>query len=478
MGMCCSCGCLRGEFEDRAEGGAECLSLEFEKHLEKSLKIEGSGVRRSIFVLERGKGAFEEGRVLCVDLGGNSLKIAVVCVDGEKKGAEGRMRVEGVFGSGCEKKKEGRGFFIKNGVYLTEIPKKGDKIRDEKTLYEWIGEEVFRFRALLPHGADLPRRGALTFSFPLQNNGRRVEVVRYTKNARWKPVEGPESGKEEPLKELNRVLGELVRFEVIVNDAMAAFLSGLQRSSSVALGVVVGTGTNGAYLEDGEEFRKKDEKGNSNGNYPIGSIVNTEWGGYSGPAVAALQDEESRKVDADSSDAGRYIAEKMVGGIYFKEWVNIAFRNAALRAYRGSERREEVKKSLGGVEIRNEEMEEMDAVAGKLRAAVGLEEDAERLGSIFQEVYNERNGKKQHILAGFISAIIRKKIRKNNGQRKITVNMNGSGCASEKMRKELKKKIEEVLDSTAKEKIEVELVYDENASLTGAAYALVMKSWG
>ncbi len=109
----------------------------------------------------------------------------------------------------------------------------------------------------------------------------------------------------------------------IVNDTVAALLAGrgtpVGREASAAVGIVLGTGTNAAYVERSERIGKL-------GLPPGGRMaVNIESGNFDGGPSSDFD----QAMDAPLPDAGAYRFEKMISGAYLGRLCLTVLRTAA-----------------------------------------------------------------------------------------------------------------------------------------------------
>jgi hexokinase len=106
----------------------------------------------------------------------------------------------------------------------------------------------------------------------------------------------------------------------LLNDTIATLLAGKAQSSeeSSYIGLILGTGTNMAYIEKNNNITKLD--------IPDGQqAINVESGGF---ALAPACDFD-RKLDADTINPGEYLFEKMIAGLYRGRLILLALQAAA-----------------------------------------------------------------------------------------------------------------------------------------------------
>lgn len=108
-----------------------------------------------------------------------------------------------------------------------------------------------------------------------------------------------------------------VRVNALINDTVGTLMSGAMDYEDCACGVILGTGSNAAYIERTDRISKwtADDK-------PPYMIVNTEWGGFDGVVYGEdgsqrnvlPRTEVDRNIDLLSESPGQQLFEKMISG--------------------------------------------------------------------------------------------------------------------------------------------------------------------
>lgn len=125
---------------------------------------------------------------------------------------------------------------------------------------------------------------------------------------------------EDPAAMLREALGRAgepsARVAALLNDSVGTLAGGRYSDPAVAIGVILGTGTNAAYVEAASnvpklpaEAARKLRGGRV--------VVNTEWGNFSSPALPTLGADLA--LDAASEHPGEQLLEKQVSGMYMGE---------------------------------------------------------------------------------------------------------------------------------------------------------------
>lgn len=466
------------------------LYSDLQNHLDRELSDEsdpaGSMLQSYFFVDQQEKTARKNGdrEVLCVDLGGTNLKIRVANVT-----EKGEVSLQGE-------------------TFMTPVPRVDESVENPSSIYHWISAEIKKYFEQNPGlKKQAPMPGALTFSFPLANTDEgKVRIVAYTKNFyAWKKKaekETSEKKEEIPLDEINSRVEGLVRFGVIINDAMATLLSARHRNMSAVLGVVLGTGTNGAYFEDpscipslkekavtylekkenSQPLEKKEDPANPTTHTQPQSpsrstlvALNTEWGGLSTPGVQAYRDDIDVALCSNLNEESGYFTEKMIGGMYFEKYTTISIRKK-LEEILGADKMSEY---LHLLTFTNEEIEDMGQVIQKVQeVGKSLRADPDTVSAMIKTadlVVEEAKSRREDILTAYIAAIICRAENTPALKQDSTyfVGLNGSGFKSKRLMESLQYKVKQLLEdiciSSSKKKLVFE--YDPDASLTGSAYA-------
>jgi hexokinase len=110
-----------------------------------------------------------------------------------------------------------------------------------------------------------------------------------------------------------------VTISALVNDTVGTLMAHAYEKPNTRIGVILGTGTNAAYVERVSSVQKWDEITKSS----LGSehvIINTEWGAYSGEHGKYLKlTKYDVALDQATNNKGLQHFEKMVSGMYLGE---------------------------------------------------------------------------------------------------------------------------------------------------------------
>lgn len=124
-------------------------------------------------------------------------------------------------------------------------------------------------------------------------------------------------------------IGVPVRVCVLANDAVGTLLARAYTagtSSSTLAGIILGTGTNAAYIEKISKIERLTSSAKSSGEPPKNGfmVINTEWGSWDDDIKAIPQTTYDKLIDAASSDPGSGLLEKRVSGMYLGELMRLA----------------------------------------------------------------------------------------------------------------------------------------------------------
>ncbi|VDN96627.1 unnamed protein product [Rodentolepis nana] len=181
-------------------------------------------------------------------------------------------------------------------------------------LFKFIAKSVNRFlteRGLL----DVPLDMGFTFSFPVnQTSINRGTLIRWTKGFSVNGVVGKDV--VELLNKAMSSMGLKVTCRVITNDTVGALASCKLSYPDTVAGVIVGTGTNAAYVAElpaGPNFKILPPTATS-------VVINTEWGAFGDHGLLdEFKTEFDKIVDERSQNPGKQTYEKMISGMYLGE---------------------------------------------------------------------------------------------------------------------------------------------------------------
>jgi len=255
----------------------------FHKEMEKGLRGEKSTLAMiptySIPATGREKGGF-----IVADMGGTNLRARKVELKGGGK--------------------------IKAG----NIKEKSLGVKETKGAAEDLFGTIARFIDSLVSKKDAYAPISFVFSYPVKQTAiNRGVLKKWTKGIVTKGVTGNEivGLLKNALNKIGLNNAEIVS---LANDTPAALQAGRYIDSNCDVGVILGTGTNAAYIEDVKNVKKwkapkKIKK----------IIINIEWGNFNKLDMGQWD----KKLDNLSSNRGKQVLEKMISGMYLGEIAKI-----------------------------------------------------------------------------------------------------------------------------------------------------------
>ncbi|EGF82377.1 hypothetical protein BATDEDRAFT_15828 [Batrachochytrium dendrobatidis JAM81] len=164
----------------------------------------------------------------------------------------------------------------------------------------------------LPAGQEIPL--GFTFSFPCYQTAiNRGSLIYWTKGFTATGVEG-----RDPVLLLQDALLHKklkIRVAALVNDTVGTLVSHAFQDPSTYIGVILGTGTNAAYVENIDQILKWTGERPASGKM----VINMEWGAFDQEGVVLPRTEYDMLLDRHSSYPKAHLFEKMVSGMYLGE---------------------------------------------------------------------------------------------------------------------------------------------------------------
>jgi len=231
----------------------------------------------------------ETGSYLALDLGGTNFRVCEVYLEGDSK------------------------------VRLTQkkftIPDYA-KCGQSDVLFDFLADSVLTFitENNIPSESDIPL--GFTFSFPVNQTAiDKGYLMGWTKGFDCK-----DTVNKDVVALLNEALARKnvkVHVTALVNDTVGTLMSHAYVDPGTFVGVILGTGTNAAYVEKVSAIPKW--KGG-----PVQSgemIINCEWGAFDNERVVLPFNKYDQKMDEESTNPGEQTFEKMISGMYLGEVV-------------------------------------------------------------------------------------------------------------------------------------------------------------
>jgi hexokinase len=106
-----------------------------------------------------------------------------------------------------------------------------------------------------------------------------------------------------------------IKVSAIVNDTVGALISHSYVDPSTYVGVILGTGSNAAYVESMNQIPKWKKPVSSTGEM----VINMEWGAFDNEGVVLPSTVYDAKLDRESAHPREQRFEKMISGMYLGE---------------------------------------------------------------------------------------------------------------------------------------------------------------
>ncbi|KAM3375029.1 hexokinase-2 [Capsicum galapagoense] len=175
-------------------------------------------------------------------------------------------------------------------------------------LARFIGEEEEKFHP--PPGRQ--RELGFTFSFPImQTSINSGTLIRWTKGFSIDETVG-----KDVVSELTKAMqrqGIDMRVTALVNDTVGTLAGGRYSDKDVSIAVILGTGTNAAYVERAQAIPKWHGPLPKSGEM----VINMEWGNFRSSHLSLT--EYDHAMDTDSLNPGEQLFEKICSGMYLGE---------------------------------------------------------------------------------------------------------------------------------------------------------------
>ncbi|KAF2008554.1 actin-like ATPase domain-containing protein [Aaosphaeria arxii CBS 175.79] len=196
-----------------------------------------------------------------------------------------------------------------------------------KPLFDFISEAIGVFLdrpdlRLLAEGASrIPL--SFTFSFTCEQTSiSQGTLIQWDKG--WNI---PEAIGENPCAMLQQSVDELklpVHVVALANDSVGTMLTRAytaQSHGSTLAGVIIGTGTNAAYIEKLSNVKRISRAGTTVSNASM--VINTEWGCFDDDLETLPTTSFDRSLDINSNNPGSQQLEKRVSGMYLGELLRL-----------------------------------------------------------------------------------------------------------------------------------------------------------
>lgn len=231
----------------------------------------------------------ERGEYLAIDFGGTNLRVMLVKLEGQGKIVMPKIRVQTI------------GPDILSGT--------GEQ------LCGFIADAVIDFMQEAGMDMTLEKEFGFTFSFPMdQRSITSAFLISWTKGFCTSGMVGENVVALVQAAFAKRGFPQ-IRVGAIANDTVGTLAHGLYENSATSLGVIIGTGTNAAYVEKTSAITKFPALQSKTDTM----MINMEWGGFD-RIGRTVYDE---MIDELSSNPGEQFLEKMVAARYLGDLVSL-----------------------------------------------------------------------------------------------------------------------------------------------------------
>lgn len=273
------------------------LAREFQENLAEGLAKEGQMLKALPTFITKLPTGSETGNYLVVDLGGSNLRVGRVTLLGGGKFSLHREKWQ-----------------------LTDEVK--DATRGD-VLFDFVAGCIKHYLRERWEG-ESPTQLGFTFSYPVRQEGLAHGVLlQWSKALNCHDVIGKDVVSLLQCALAKVGLGSL-RIAALLNDTVGTMMAHSYLDPATKIGVIVGTGTNAAYLESIPTILKLSRSSigaTSDSQSPQAMVINVEWGAYGDGRAEALLPltEVDRQLDMCTNNPGKQRFEKLVSGMYLGE---------------------------------------------------------------------------------------------------------------------------------------------------------------
>ena len=234
----------------------------------------------------------ETGDYLAIDLGGTNLRVVLVKLLGNSK------------------------FDTTQSKYA--LPKHMRTASAEE-LWGFIAECLQKFvNELYPDGVSAPLPLGFTFSYPAsQENITQGILQTWTKGFDIPGVEGKDV--VPMLQAAIEKINAPVKVVALINDTTGTLVASMYADVETKMGLIFGTGVNGAYYEVVGDIPKLEGKLNDDVTPETPMAINCEYGSFDNEHLVLPRTKYDVQIDAESPRPGQQVFEKMISGYYLGE---------------------------------------------------------------------------------------------------------------------------------------------------------------
>ncbi|VVA10462.1 PREDICTED: hexokinase-1 [Prunus dulcis] len=198
-----------------------------------------------------------------------------------------------------------------------------------EALFDFIAEALAKFVATEGEGfhpaPGRQRELGFTFSFPVwQTSIASGTLIKWTKGFNIE-----DAVEQDVVGELTKSVEKIgldMRVTALVNDTIGTLAGGRYHNQDVIAAVILGTGTNAAYVERAHAIPKWHGLLPKSGEM----VINMEWGNFRSSHLPLTEYDQA--LDAESLNPGDQIFEKIISGMYLGDIVRRVLRKMAEEA--------------------------------------------------------------------------------------------------------------------------------------------------
>ncbi|KAG6388520.1 hypothetical protein SASPL_149948 [Salvia splendens] len=362
----------------------------------------GSKIKMLISYVDNLPTGDEEGTFYALDLGGTNFRVLRVELGGKERGVVHQE-------------------FAEASIPPALMSGSSD------ALFDYIAEKLAAFVAdeerIYEQPAGKERELGFTFSFPvMQNSINSGTLIRWTKGFSIDDAVG-----QDVVVEITKAMkrkGVDMRVAALVNDTIGTLAGGRHSDPDVSVAVILGTGSNAAYVERAQAIPKWHGPLPKSGEMAI----NMEWGNFRSSHLPLT--EYDNAMDADSLNPGEQIFEKLISGMYLGEILRrVLLRLAEEACFFGDEIPAKLKSPFI---LRTPEMSAMHhdtspdlkVVDDKLKSVLEISHTSVKKRRVVVELINIISSRGARLAAAGILGVL-KKLGKDVSKEKTIIAMDG-----------------------------------------------------
>uniref|UniRef100_A0ACD5XHF1 Uncharacterized protein n=1 Tax=Avena sativa TaxID=4498 RepID=A0ACD5XHF1_AVESA len=319
------------------------------------------------------------------------------------------------------------------------------------------------------------RELGFTFSFPVrQTSIASGTLIKWTKEFAVDDAVG-----EDVVAELQKAMekqGVDMRVSALINDTVGTLAAGSYNDEDVVIGVILGTGSNAAYVEKADAIPKLKGELPKSGNM----VINTEWGNFFSSRLPTTEYDQA--LDEESVNPREQIFEKLISGLYLGDIVRRVLLKIATRCSIFGDvdqtklRSPFVLRTPDVSAMHHDETPDLSIVAEKLAENLKIADTTFEARKMVVEICDIVTSRSARLAAAGIVGIIRKMGRGTAGDKRRTVIAIDGGLFEHyvEFRQCLESTLVELLGEEASESVSVKLTKDGSglgAALIAAAHS-------